>query len=157
VEGAADQRAFRSAADFNGRLREIMDDLDAILNGEDTSAPIEAEAAPQPETIGQPRDESGKFAPKSTGETQETVNAVPPTEEPQMVPIKAKQDEVRSKRPKRAFKPSKYRLHRFKRNLLRPRLPFGRMNRAHSSITAHKSSPRQLNRRNFVPLCECLK
>ena len=64
--------------------------LDDLLNGtEPTEAPAEvaqeapAEAAP-PETIGQPRDESGRFAPKETG--VENEQPVPPTEQPNQLP-----------------------------------------------------------------------
>lgn len=58
-----------------------MDDLDQFLD--ETNEPTETEVA-QPETIGQPRDETGKFAPKETGvEPQETAESVPPTGLPQ--------------------------------------------------------------------------
>lgn len=54
-----------------------MDDLEDFLASPE---PTEPEAA-QPETIGQPRDETGKFAPKETGvEPQETADPVPPTD-----------------------------------------------------------------------------
>lgn len=58
--------------------------LDDILNGstpEPSEPPVE-EAQP-PETIGQPRDDAGRFAAKETGETpQEAAEPVPPTEQP---------------------------------------------------------------------------
>lgn len=55
-----------------------MDDLDSFLDT-GTPEPI-TEDAPQPETIGQPRDDGGRFAPKETGvEPQETAEQVPPT------------------------------------------------------------------------------
>lgn len=56
-----------------------MDELDDFL--EQGTQPTEPTTeAPQPETIGQPRDESGRFAPKETGvEPQETADTVPPT------------------------------------------------------------------------------
>lgn len=59
-----------------------MDELDSFLEPETNEpAPIEPQ---QPETIGQPRDETGKFAPKETGvEPQETAEPVPPTGLPQ--------------------------------------------------------------------------
>lgn len=55
-----------------------MDDLDTFL---DTGTqPTEPTTEPQqPETIGQPRDESGRFAPKGVETPQETAEPVPPT------------------------------------------------------------------------------
>lgn len=56
-----------------------MDELDDFL--EQGTQPTEPTTeAPQPETIGQPRDEAGRFAPKETGvEPQEAADTVPPT------------------------------------------------------------------------------
>lgn len=80
-----------------------MDDLDTFLDTGTKPAEVttEPEAAPPPETIGQPRDENGRFAPKQTGvEPQEPVTAdaepVPPTGKlPRDVyePLKAVRDE----------------------------------------------------------------
>jgi len=59
-----------------------------------------AEDATQPETIGQPRDEAGRFAPKDTGEQPETEQQeAPPASEPEQshIPIAALKDE-RAKR-----------------------------------------------------------
>lgn len=56
-----------------------MDDLDDFLDqGTQPIEPTTTEA-PQPETIGQPRDESGRFAPKGVETPQETAEPVPPT------------------------------------------------------------------------------
>lgn len=60
-----------------------MDELDAFLDQGTTSPEPQPEVTepPQPETIGQPRDEHGRFAPKETGvEPQEPpAEPVPPT------------------------------------------------------------------------------
>jgi len=72
--------------------------LDDILNSEPTN-----EVEPQPETIGQPRDESGRFAPKEQGEEQQpeepTAQDAPPASEPEPshIPMAALKDE-RTKR-----------------------------------------------------------
>lgn len=59
-----------------------MDDLDAFLDqGTTTPEPqTDPVEAPQPETIGQPRDEHGRFAAKDTGEEPQEppAEAVPP-------------------------------------------------------------------------------
>lgn len=86
-----------------------MADLDSILNGTasiDTQETPEAPAPnpePQPETIGQPRDEGGRFAPKEpTGEPQPQdtpapAPEAPPASDPEHVPFAALKDE-RAKR-----------------------------------------------------------
>jgi len=59
-----------------------------------------ADDATPPETIGQPRDEAGRFAPKDAGEAQESVpQEGPPPSEPEQshIPIAALKDE-RAKR-----------------------------------------------------------
>ena len=56
-----------------------MDELDDFLEQGTQTAEQPTEDT-QPETIGQPRDEAGRFAPKETGvEPQETAETVPPT------------------------------------------------------------------------------
>lgn len=69
--------------------------LDELLNGtEPEEAPVEAVSeTPEPETIGQPRDEHGRFAPKeetgveSPPEAEEpSAEPVPPTEQPNQLP-----------------------------------------------------------------------
>lgn len=63
-----------------------MDDLDSFLDaGTQPLEPTTEDTTEQPETIGPPRDESGRFAPKQeTGvEPQESVATVPPTGLPQ--------------------------------------------------------------------------
>lgn len=56
-----------------------MDDLDTFLDmGTQPTEPANDEPQ-QPETIGQPRDETGRFAPKGVEEPQETAEVVPPT------------------------------------------------------------------------------
>lgn len=68
--------------------------LDDILSDE----PNEPVEAAQPETIGQPRDEQGRFASQETGETQEPESVTPTqTEDPAHIPIAALKDE-RTKR-----------------------------------------------------------
>ncbi len=62
-----------------------MDHLDDFLNAgtEPLVEPIAEDTAPEPETIGQPRDETGRFAPKpETGVETATADPVPPTELP---------------------------------------------------------------------------
>jgi hypothetical protein len=76
--------------------------LDDILNSEPA-----VETAPEPETIGQPRDESGRFAPREQGEEQqpEPIEATPDApdappaseQEPSHIPMAALKDE-RTKR-----------------------------------------------------------
>ena len=72
--------------------------LDDILNSEPTQ-----EVEQPPETIGQPRDESGRFAPKDQGEDAEAVEVAAegappaPEQEPGHIPIAALKDE-RTKR-----------------------------------------------------------
>lgn len=57
-----------------------MDELDGLFNSETPEAIDTAPSAPEPETIGQPRDDSGRFAPKETGdETPLNAEPVPPT------------------------------------------------------------------------------
>lgn len=70
--------------------------LDDLLSGN------EPEIEQQPETIGQPRDESGRFAPKEQGEEQQeepVAKDVPPASEPEPshIPMAALKDE-RTKR-----------------------------------------------------------
>jgi hypothetical protein len=80
-----------------------MDELDTFLDGELIDAPTETEVAELPETPVQPRDESGRFAPKQTGvetppQPEAVAEPVPPTEQgklPQDVyePLRAVRDE----------------------------------------------------------------
>src|SRR5574339_195386 len=66
--------------------------LDEIFGG------TEQTEAPPPETIGQPRDEHGRFAPKETGEEEPPQEAPPASEpEPSHIPVAALRDE-RAKR-----------------------------------------------------------
>jgi hypothetical protein len=61
-----------------------MDGLDDFLNEGTTAAEPQIEAPEveqQPETIGQPRDENGRFAPKGVETPQETAEPVTPTEQ----------------------------------------------------------------------------
>lgn len=65
-----------------------MEDLDSILNSDSSEPVIEAEAPTEqpPETIGQPRDEHGRFAsvePETGVEQAPEPETVPPTAEPQ--------------------------------------------------------------------------
>ncbi len=83
--------------------------IDDILNepAAETPAPavVETQEAatetPEPETIGQPRDESGRFAPKDEKgvETQETAQSEPPSEQNQLPPAEyaALKDERRKR------------------------------------------------------------
>lgn len=71
-----------------------MDNFEDIFSGE-TEAEDTPAITPEPETIGQPRDESGKFAAKEpTGvDEQETANPVPPTDKLPQEDYKAIRDE----------------------------------------------------------------
>ena len=72
MEGAADLRAFDSAADFTGVPREDMENtpLDELLNDAPTAEPVEEQpVAEEPVEAGQPRDENGRFAPKGVNES----------------------------------------------------------------------------------------
>lgn len=72
MEGAADLRAFDSAADFMGVFEGNMENipLDELLNDAPTAEPIEEQpVAEEPVEAGQPRDENGRFAPKGVEES----------------------------------------------------------------------------------------
>lgn len=70
MEGAADLRAFDSAADFMGVFEGNMENipLDELLNDAPTAEPIEEQPVAE-EPVEQPRDENGRFAPKGVEES----------------------------------------------------------------------------------------